>query len=170
MLGRMREADHRPNQIRIRVSGIVIETDSPSAAVDVAREAARRQRAAVKRSSSVEPPLLETPADAAVPLALTAWDRFAAHLRRPDRRNQLLLLRYLQTSTEKGNYVSRVDAATVLGFDGSNGHRSIGGVVKGIVRKAKSCGLEPADAIECSTLGYRAGRLVRSNQLPEEAR
>jgi hypothetical protein len=54
----------------------------------------------------------------------------------------------------------------LLGFDGPNAHLSLGGVVKGLVKRSKSFGLDPADVLQCATLGYRAGRLVLSNELP----
>ncbi len=161
-------ATHIGKAIVVEVAGIPVSTDSVSTAIDLAIEAARRSRGPTPTTKHTTAPRTATVSTASES-TLSAWERFTAHLRRPERKSALLLLHHLKDRTGKGTYVHRAELLTLLGFDGKNGALSLGGVCKGIVRRSKSCGLDAKDVIVWCSLGYRAGRLVLSNELPPNA-
>jgi hypothetical protein len=143
----------------VEVAGIAITTDSITTAIELALEASRR--GLVKRSTTSE-------ASTTMPsptVAQTPWEQLIAYVTRPERHRQLALLHTLKVQGRK--YISRDELVSALGLNPVGGANKLGGVLTGVLKQANVVGLNAEKVVERSTLGYRAGPLLLSHELPE---
>jgi hypothetical protein len=143
----------------VEVAGIAITTDSITTAIELALEASRR--GLVKRSTTSE-------ASTTMPsptVAQSPWEQLIEYVTRPERHRQLTLLRVLKSQGSK--YISRDELVAALGLNPVGGANKLGGVLTGVLKQANIVGLKAEKVVERSTLGYRAGPLLLSHELPE---
>lgn len=140
-------------------SSVVIETDSPSAALDLAEAARAREeaRTASAATTFLGPELLRDAARDAV--ATLGWRRFQEALPEP----QCRVLEAIRRSGESG--CSMIEIAAALGLDRVQSATGIvgGGLLKNIAK----FGFANGEVIEAREVGgerrYFAGPLLRGN-------
>lgn len=153
--------------IPIGTSYIVADTASEALDAIVLAEQTGRAVPMPHAAIDVTPIATSTVTNTASAVPSTSpWDRLIAYVLRPARHRQLKLLHMLKTCA--GRYVSREELALVVGLAGAPGKNSgLGGILSGIIKQAAAFGLDAAQIVEQSSLGYRAGPLLLEHDLPE---